>query len=146
MLKAGLELVPISDPSLALEPNEVLYVKSEHAELGVEMDDPLFFPNETQLSPTGAPSMRKKIVGEGELFLTNERFIWRQDDRSYDFWLRKLNSAYTGIIFWFNILHELRAYRFSFKGESVLKWLTYVHQIAPRIKEAYGHDIELSRY
>jgi len=137
-MKAGLKLVPLQDPSMDLEKDEVLWVRSKRVkllqEVPVSVESPgLYF--------------RNRKVGTGQLFLTSERLIWRDGGRLHPFWLRRLNAVWTVVDVRLVIQYDVsEVFKFRFLEESLLKWLTYIALAARRIEEVYGHKIALSTY
>jgi hypothetical protein len=150
LMKAGLQLVPVPASGLSLAAGEQLYVQGQRVKLVIQRDNPLFHgwdkPEAPAAGERGGVVPYVKTFGWGQLFLTNERLIWQGRGRALTFCLRQISSAYTEIDLFFAILYGMRTYRFWFKRESVLKWLTYVTVVARRIETVYNHKIALSNY
>jgi hypothetical protein len=150
LMKAKVTLANQDASALNLEAGEVLYVQSQHARLLVEEDNPLRSLWEKEEAPwqkegdLGLSFMKKWDTGR--LFLTNERLIWQGDRRVLTFWLRKVNSVHTEVTWYFGLLYGLCLYKFQFRQESILKWLTYTAMAAQRIEQVYQHKIALSNY
>jgi len=150
LMKAGLRLVAREDPSLRLEPGEELYVQSRQAELLAEEDSPLF----GRWGEGEAPWQKEGDLGlsfmkrwdTGRLSLTSERLIWTGDRGTLTFRLKKVISVHTEVTFFLGLLYGLRLYKFRFREESILKWLTYIALTARRIEEVYHHRISVSNY
>ncbi len=150
VMKAGLRLVPQEDPAVALDAGEELYLRSREAWLEVEADNPLFrhwdgedAPRE-QASNLG-PSLMTRW-DRGRLFLTSERFIWVGRRGRLNFPLTKLHSTHLQTILFFGFLYGVRRYRFSFRGDSLLRWLTYTALVAQRVEQIHGHRISTTNY
>jgi hypothetical protein len=62
------------------------------------------------------------------------------------FWLTKVNSVHTEVTWYLGMLYGLRLYKFRFREESILKWLTYIALEAKRIERTHQHQISLSNY
>lgn len=137
-MKAGLTLVPIHDPSLDLEPEEIVWARSKRVKLLQEIP----------LSPGGLRSyFSNKPLGTGRVFLTSERLVWRGGGDARTFWLRKLNAVWTIVDLRLAIQYETSdVFKFRFLEESLLKWLTYIGLAAERIARVHGHTISLSNY
>jgi len=150
LMKAGLRLVAMESPPLRLEPGEELYVQSMRAQLLAEEDSPLFARWEEGEAPwnkegeLGVSFMKRWDTGR--LALTNERLVWTGDRGMLTFRLRRVVSVHTEVTWFLGLLYGLRLYKFRFREESILKWLTYIALSARRIAEAYHHRISLSNY
>jgi hypothetical protein len=128
-MKAGLKLSPISDPSLKLEADEVLWVKSRRVKL----------LQATSPHHENAGHSRKKR-GPGQLFLTSQRLIWRGSSEVEDLWLRKLRGVRTRMQRRLVVQYgDEKVYRFHFDEESGLKWATYIALALRHIEQVYGY-------
>jgi len=144
-MKATFGLTPIDDSAITLHDNEQLYLASKQVELMAIANDPLFFPDYVESADGELPVA--EVVGEGRTFLTNQRFVWVDDDgNQQDFPLKKVNSAYTIFNMGIVLMHETSLYILRFKQESLLMWVTYFSLVAPVVKEATGHVITTSNY
>lgn len=148
LMKAGLRLVAQEDPAVSLDAGEELYVRSREAWLEVERDNPLFHHWDGEDAPREQArnlSLMKRW-DRGRLFLTSERFIWVGNRGRLNFRLTRLNSAYTQTILFFGFLYGLRRYRFRFREDSLLKWLTSTALVARRVEQVYGHRISTTNH
>jgi hypothetical protein len=149
-MKAGFELAPIEDDSIALQANELLYVKGDQVPLIVRVGNPLLSAWEGRDAPMGplAEELSPKwdTVGVGQLYFTNERLIWQGEQGACDFWWERVNAAFTWFNEIFGIMYGTTTYRFQIPGQSVLKWLTYSGHLAKEIESASGHTIAVSHY
>jgi hypothetical protein len=150
LMKAGVELVAREPSSLHLEAGEELYVQSRQAYLLVEEDTPLC----GQWEGPEAPWQKEGDLGlafmkswdAGSLALTNKHLIWSGGRGRLSFRLTKVNSVHTEVTWYLGLLYGLRLYKFRFREESILKWLTYIALTAKHIEQAYDHRISLSNY
>lgn len=143
-MKAGLELVPLKDVPLALPEGEVGYLQSRRARLFARTNDPTFFGEAAARVPEEQAHTR--VVGWGQILLTNERLIWQGALGSYDFWLKRLISVHAIFNVALQFFYQETLYQFRFSEESLLKWLTYIAYAGRRIKEVYGHTILTSNF
>lgn len=144
-MKENFELSTIQDLSIKLDGGEHLYLASKKVELRAISNDPIFFPD--YVEPEDGSQPAGTSVGEGRVFLTNQRFRWMGDDgKNHDFPLTRVNSTYTifnvGIVF----MYETSLYIIMFKEESLLMWVTYFAYVAKEIKATTGHVITTSKY
>jgi hypothetical protein len=150
LMKAGLNLVVRESAFLHLEPGEELHVEGKQADLLAEEDSPLLTRWDQHEAPwqkegdLGLSFMKKWDVGR--LFLTSERMIWAGERGMLSFWLTKVNSVHTEVTWYLGMLYGLRLYKFRFREESILKWLTYIALEAKRIERIHQHQISLSNY
>ena len=150
VMKAGLRLVPHEDPAVRLEAGEELYVCSQEAWMEAESDNPLFH----RWDETDAPREQTRGLGltlmrrwdRGRLFLTSERFIWMGSRGRVSFRLTRVNSAHVQARRSFGLLYGLRRYRFCFRQDSLLKWLTLTALVGRRIEQLHGHRIGTTNY
>jgi hypothetical protein len=150
LMKAGVRLLPKETGALPLEDGEEVYVESREAELFVEDESPLF----TRADKEEAPSRKEGDLGlsfmrrwdRGKLVLTNERLLWNGRRGQLTFWLKRVNSVHTEVTWYFGVLYGLCLYKFRFREESVLKWLTYTALAGKRIEQRYQHCISVSNY
>jgi hypothetical protein len=145
-MKETVALAPIAEAGLDLASNEPLYLASGEVLLSAESDDPLFHGGEPGARPD--PSrLDSASVGAGRLFLTDRRLIWHgEDGYRQDFALVRLNSAYTIYNRFLVLMAGMRLYRFQFREESLLKWLTYLAHVALEVERATGHVISTSNF
>jgi hypothetical protein len=136
-MKAGLTLTPIQDQSIALEETEVLWAKSKRVKLLREA--PLPRANVTQY-------VSHENLGPGQLFLTNQRLIWRGERRVEAFWLQQLQAVSTLVTRRLVVQYDAQTCQLHFAKESCLKWLTYIALAVKPIEEMYGHTIRVSNY
>jgi hypothetical protein len=150
LMKAGLTLAPRPAPTLQLADGEEVYVQSRAAELLVEAQSPLRREWREGEAPTQRPGdiglALMKRCDRGCLWLTNERLIWKGARGTLDFSLRRLNSVHTEVTWYLGLLYGLCLYKFRFREESILKWLTYIGLVAQRIERVYQHRIAVSNY
>ena len=150
LMKAGLQLMAKEDPSIHLEPGEELYIQSRQAGILVEEDSPLL----GQWTEGEAPSHKEGDIGlafmqkwdRGQLLLTSERLIWKGTHGHLTFWLKKTNSVHTEVTWYLGLMYGLCRYKFRFRQESILKWLTYIALAARRIEQRHRHRISISNY
>jgi hypothetical protein len=57
-----------------------------------------------------------------------------------------VNSAHIHTVLFFGLLYGTRRYRFSFRHDSLLKWLTSTAMVAHRIEQVGGHRITTTSY
>jgi hypothetical protein len=149
-MKSGLRLAVQEGSPVPLEPGEELYVQSRQARLLVEKSSPLFGRWGKEEAPwekggdLGFPFVKRWDVGR--LSLTSERLIWTGKRGTLTFWLRRVNSVHTEVTWSLVLLYGLCLYKFRFRQESILKWLTYIALIAKRIEQVHHHRISLSNY
>jgi hypothetical protein len=149
-MKAGLTLTARAAPDWVLAPGEELYLQAPAAGLIVNDENPLLAEWNTAEAPRslaalGEASLRWCSLGPGRLAMSSERLLWRGRRHSCDWSWQRVTS-----VFWFmtslGVLYEMAAYRFDMPREHVLKWLTYAGELAPRIRERYGHRYSVSFY
>jgi hypothetical protein len=129
-MKAGLRLGQITDPSLDLNVEEVLWVKSRRVKLF----------QATLLSRENANfDFSYKNLGSGQLFLTSQRLIWRGERKVENFSLHKLQGVDAKIHRRLVIQYDGQIYRLLFATESCLKWSTYIALALRHIEEVYGY-------
>jgi len=149
-MKAGFSLVPLDQPSVHLAPGEDLYLHSQQAKLMAEEANPLFDDWEKDEAPWEKPRDLSlsliKAYGRGQLWLTSERFLWVGDGRTLTFRLSKVNSVYAEVHRYFCLLYGLQIYKFGFRGESILKWLTYTARVTKRLEQVTDHQVTISNY
>lgn len=146
-LKQTARLHPLHDPALPLSAGETLYLASGAVQLQTETTDPLFFPDTSAAARADKSAVTGATVGQGRLFLTNQRLAWRGvDGRAAHFPLRRLNSAYAVMDIGVALLVDLRLYMACFLEESLLKWVTYIALIAPQVEAETGHRIATSHF
>jgi hypothetical protein len=171
-MKATVRLTPIHAPAFEPLPGETLFLASGPATLQAEETDPLFFPvpeagaagrADKQDAPachlvTVSPShrvaagradkraVRGRMVGSGRLFLTDRRLAWQGEAAACDFPLARLNSAYALMADGLVLMVEMRLVTVRFRQESLLKWVTFIGLIAPRVETATGHRIAVSHF
>jgi len=144
-MKSTMGLEPIDDPAISLQESEQLFLSSKQVELMAIANDPVFFPGYIE-NPDGEPPVAE-VVGKGRTFLTNQRFIWMDDEgKQQDFPLNRVNSTYTIFNMGIVLMHETSLYVFRYEEESLLMWVTYFALVAPLVKEATGHTITTSNY
>jgi len=145
-MKDSVSLEPISDPDVDLEPGEQLFLASRETTLIVDKKDPIRADLKDE-SPKISRYSQGIIVGVGRIFLTDRRLIWQGGGgMRYDFPLARVNSAYIAGNHTLMVLFELRILDLRFKGESLLKWLTYFGHVGKMIQETQGHLITTSQY
>jgi hypothetical protein len=148
-IKAKLRLEPIQAFGITLQPGERLYLASGLAALIAESTDPLFFPaNATSVyTRLNKRDISGKMVGQGQLFLTDQRLIWLNEAGQTTSWpLVCLNSAYAFLNFGVMFMIEMRLYTVHFPTESLLKWVTYVALVAQKVEAETGHRITTSNF
>jgi hypothetical protein len=155
-MKRTVRLAPIHDSAALLQPGEVLYLASGPAQLQVEEDDPLFFPERgDELSTAEKREVGGVTVGRGRLFLTNRRLVWlgevsprvgRGSSAVVSFPLTRVNSVYAMMDFGVVFLIEMRLYAVYFLEESLLKWVTYAALVARQVLAETGHRITTSHF
>lgn len=150
MMKATVCLSPIHDPTLPLNPDEVLYLASGPAELWAEETDPLFFlgPDSPAAPATSVDRSRlqARLAGRGRMFLTDSRLAWQGDGQTHSFPLHRLNSAHALMDHGLVLMVEMRIYSARFFQESLLKWVTHVALVAVGVETKTGHRIATSRF
>jgi hypothetical protein len=148
-MKRTVRLAPIHDSAALLQPGEVLYLASGPAQLQVEEDDPLFFPERgDELSTAEKREVGGVTVGRGRLFLTNRRLVWLGEvlPAVVSFPLTRVNSVYAMMDFGVVFLIEMRLYAVYFLEESLLKWVTYAALVARQVLAETGHRITTSHF
>lgn len=145
-MKATVSLKPISDPDIALDAGESLFLASRETTLLVNQNDPI--AKDVKEAPPKVDRYSHAIVlGVGRVFLTDRRFIWQADANwRYEFPLTKINSAFIAGNHTLMVLYELRILDFRFKKESLLKWLTYFWHVGNMIQETHDHSITTSNF
>lgn len=151
LMKSGLRLVAQEDAAVGLGAGEELYVRSGEAWLEVEPDNPLLHQWDGENAPWDQPARSQaetlmKRCDRGRLFLTSKRFIWVGKRGRLTFSLTRLKSAHLHTILFFGFLYGLRRYRFAFREDSLLKWLTYTALVARRVEQNEGHHIGTTNY
>jgi hypothetical protein len=142
--------VPQESSSLSLGADEELYVQSRQARMLVERDSSLFGRWENEEAPWGKggdlgfPLVKRWDIGQ--LSLTSERLIWTGKRGTLTFWLRRVNSVHTEVTWSLGLLYGLCLYKFRFRQESILKWLTCIALMAKRTEQVHQHRISLSNY
>jgi hypothetical protein len=145
-MKATVSLEPISDPDIQLEAGEHLYLTSRETTLIVNQEDPIRADLKDE-NPKISRYSQGIIVGVGRLFLTDQRLIWQGNEGlRYIFPLTRVNSAYIAGNHTLMVLYEIRILDLRFKGESLLKWLTYFGHVGKIMQETQGHPITTSNY
>jgi hypothetical protein len=118
---AGFKLVKVDDKGFTPRKGEVLWAKSDRAELFMERAGGVF----KGYGRIRAQLFRFFLVDAGNLFLTNERLLF-SGTKEYEIGLDELSSV---TIESHNVLmNTKRGYAFSvsFKGESGKKWEDYI--------------------
>jgi hypothetical protein len=150
LMKGGLRLVAKAEDGVALRSGEELYVQSGRVELLAEMGSLLFTSWDEEEAPwqkegsLGFSVMKKYEVGR--LALTSERLIWSAERRTLTFQLRRIMSVHTEVTWYLGVLYGLCRYKFRFREESILKWLTYIALAARRVDQVYHHKISCSNF
>jgi 1-acyl-sn-glycerol-3-phosphate acyltransferase len=147
-MKDGLRLTGQEDPAVILDAGEELYVRSGEAWLELEQDNPLldrWDGEDAPSQPAGDLGLMKEW-DRGRLFLTSDRFIWRGNRRRLTFRLTTVRSAHIHTVRFFGFLYGLRRYRFRFREDRLLKWLTSTALVAQRIERVSGHRISTTNY
>jgi hypothetical protein len=145
-MKATVSLEPISDQDIKLEPGEHLFLASRETTLIVNQEDPIR-ANLNDENPKISRYSQGIIVGVGRLFLTDLRLVWQGNEGlRYDFPLMRVNSAFIAGNHTLMVLYEIRILDLRFKGESLLKWLTYFGHVGKMMQETQGHPITTSNY
>jgi hypothetical protein len=151
MMRAGFELIPISNSKLPLEPGEALYVSGQPVALAVLRKDPRFqeaIAEIPQLVDSAEPALagRETVnLGPVDLFLTDRRLIVRRDGRRYDLPLRTIRAVQLVIDRFLVIRHAGQLMDlFEFAEESPLKWRAYLALALRPIAEAYGHQVRMA--
>jgi hypothetical protein len=150
LMKAGIRLAAKQTSTHRLEAAEEVYLQSQQAELLAEEDNPLF----VRWNEEEAPWRKNTDIGlsfmkrwdKGRLLLTSERLLWEGSRQRLTFRLRKLNSMHTEVTWYLGLLYGLYRYKFRFREESILKWLTYTASVAGRIEEVHQHRIAFSNF
>jgi hypothetical protein len=168
LMKQTVHLKALPEPSSLLEVGEELYLASEQATLWAEAQ-PAFSRVDT-LSPAAAeiiPPPGADLpgieavggqVGQGQLFLTNQRMIWlpssvtaehpkpSADPQPFTFPLHQVNGIYAILNLGLAVVIGMRLYYLRFAHESPLKWVTYAALLAPQVQAESGHQILTSHY
>jgi hypothetical protein len=144
-MKKTVKLLPIEDQGIDLEEGEKLFLSSGRVSLNALSTDPIFFGDDPVEDENGRPLSRR--VGFGRIFLTNQRFIWKNEDGSIRYFsLKKVNSFYTMANIAATLMHETSLYIMRFYEEKMLKWVTYFGHVAAVVEEETGHKITTSKY
>ncbi len=137
-----LETLPKDDRLLdfPLSEQESVYLASGAAELWAAR------PN----SPPGGEADTRR-VGRGQLFLTDQRFAWRDDQQQLDFPLCQVNGVYAVVNFCLALVVGQQLYQVLFDHESLLKWVTYAASLEAQMRTAQGkadggHTLRTSHY
>ena len=135
------------EADLLLAPDEVLYLKSQRVELRAEEHDPLFFTEEhPEILKIEKKEINSVVIGLGQLFLTNQRFIWQCAGARHEFPLTQVNSVYALMNAGLAMMVGMRLYMFQFLDESILKWVTHTALVAEEISKTSGHYISTSNF
>ncbi len=136
-MQATLQLVPLHDPALDLEPGEFLWAQSKRV---------MVF-REVPISRDAATVyVRTERLGRGRLFLTSERLIWRGSRGQEALRFKNVKAVWTlggGILGVECEGSEL--YTIRFLEDSVLKWLSQVALVAKQFEATHGHRISQTR-
>lgn len=150
-LKAGLELRPRPTGPLALEPGEEAYACDEDVTLIVRRGTPLPPLGQDRRAPAAWPPRQPRpeaweTVGRGHLCLTNRRLLWESPVGGYDFHWPTVRAVFGFVTVHMGIIYGDVAYRFQPPKGTLLKWLTYSHLVAERLKETTGQSIAVPYY
>jgi len=135
---------PLKDRSPLMNEDESLYLKGESVKLSAQRDNPRFFQKQkkaAEMNNMVCPFMR--TVGRGELLLTNQRLIWHKRGKEFSLWFSDLDSVYIEVFHSLGLSCGTRIYKFKFRNDSYLKWLTHMAHLAPQRPE---HPISFSNY
>jgi hypothetical protein len=135
---------PLKNRSPLLKDDEILYIKGESVKLVAQRDNTQFFQEgkkDEGMKKMVYPYMR--TVGKGDLLLTNQRLIWHRGEKKFSLWFSDLDSVYIEVFHALGLSCGTRIYKFKFKNDSYLKWLTYMAHLA--LKEGY-RSISFSNY
>jgi len=140
----GLELEAIQDDSVDLAEDEMLILKGEHVVMAAEINNPMFLdlpPERPKREKVAFGRVEARQVGEGQLFVTDQRLIFCWSGGQHDLDLARLSSVDAIMGQRLSLLHGMNLYTFRLKGENVLKWLTYLDLVAQSVARLTGHQI-----
>jgi hypothetical protein len=144
-MKKTVSLQPIDDPDLNLSEGERLYLASRRIVLNALANDKIFFAE--KVLEDGTEEIVAKRVGNGRIFLTNQRFVWQgEDGKTQDFSLQRINSFYTMANIAAALMHGTSLYIMRFPEDKMLKWVTYFGHVAEEVKATTGHQIITSNF
>ena len=168
LMKQTISLEVLPAPQNLLEAGEELYLASGLATLWIEAQPtfswtaPLHPDAEGSKSPSNASltgtEVEGRLVGLGQLFLTNRRMIWIQspetgklpipsiDPRPFTLLLDKVDGIYAIFNLGLSIVVGMQLYYLRFAKESPLKWVTYVALLTTQVRIESGHRIQTSHY
>jgi hypothetical protein len=135
---------PLKERSPLMKEDESLYLKGQSVKLVAQRDNTQFFQEgkkDEGMKKMVYPFMR--TVGKGELLLTNQRLIWQREEKNFSLWFSDLDSVYIEVFHALGLSCGTRIYKFKFKNDSYLKWLTCLASLAPQRTE---HPISFSHY
>jgi hypothetical protein len=165
VMKQTLNLVPVPKPLNLLEPMEELFLFSGKTAAFNETQPRVIKQTHKNGSRSSGDlgSLNNdlpggQLIGLGELFLTNQRILWRQlpgnsepspaaeDIKQIIFPLSKVTLVYALLNLGLAVVLGMDQYVFRFINESPLKWVTYVALLAPQVQHTSGHRIQTSHY
>lgn len=144
-MRAGLELTPLPNPSVALEPGEALYLEGRADGLSVLRQDPRFRQIIAALPAPDAPPSPMVQLGQARLFLTDRRLIVGLEELLCSLPLETIRSVTLLIDRFVIIRHERRLIEFfEFAQESPLKWRAYLELALRPVAAAHGHKVHMA--
>ncbi|MDY6862710.1 MAG: hypothetical protein SV062_06945, partial [Thermodesulfobacteriota bacterium] len=150
-MKEGFKPLPRKTAEVELLPEEEVYLvsKSDRIKLITQKTNPLFFGWDKQEFPfekQGKHSPYMKSFGPGQLFLSSHRFVWKTRENLYFFLTDRIISIYGEAGFYLGLFYGSTKYKFRFKKDSLVKWLTYAGYVAEKTRMRNDHKILISNY
>jgi hypothetical protein len=168
LMKQTVRLEPLPERPGFFDSGERPYLASGQATLWAKAQPALFevkpfLPvsvNNKPYSDINLPVIEAdgKLVGLGQLFLTNQRIIWKPisaerklsessaDYHTFSHALLKLDGIYAVLNLGLSIVAGMQQYTLHFSSESPLKWVTYAALLAEEVQAVSGHRIHTSHY
>ena len=142
---------PMSISGIELAPDEEVYLEMNDVALSPHKPNPLFDAWDEHEPPKIQPAGKMQLadwpsIGEGQLFLTNQRLLWRGSERELEFKWSSVTAVYIWLMNTLGVRYGSAQYRFSLGQEVGLKWMTYAGTMAKHASEQDGHKVTLSAF
>jgi hypothetical protein len=151
-MKEGFTPEPIALSDDALRENELVYLEYDRVPLLVNTPSYLLNGWEQAEAPASRPRGGSKYgmwedFGRGKLLLTDQRLIWRNQERELYFKWSTVTAVHNWEgLFALGITYGSARYQMPLGNEAGLKWLTYISPFIEKAAEPDGHKYTLSPY
>jgi len=151
-MKRDFQPQPIAATGVELLPGEKVVLEASGVEMLPHQPNPLFdreWPDRE--APLDQESDKPHLgewdsLGEGRLFLTNQRVVWQGEGRELDFHWSRVTAMYLWLRNTLGIMYGTARYRIKLGSEVGLKWLTYASTLAQQAERETGYDLTVSPF